>query len=228
MFRTGNNYTDYLSLVVIYFPLIPVILILFQKNYHKEPFGSLLLICLLDFLQTVIPGQGILQNANKYTIINGCSLLEMVLLLHIFKSSLPRRIKDAMNILLLIFISVYITYFSVKGWAQPAGVFEVIQSLIIMCFLLISLPTLIRDTGLKVFESALFWITTGTLVYFFFNIILGWVDYSSGPSSRNLQAERTIFLDIASLIRYGLYLLAILLFRERKPAGAEEEADGTY
>lgn len=215
MFKTGNNFADFFCLTIIIFPLIPVILISFQKNYGKGIFNFLLIICLLGFLKGLAPITKTLPPDNQSMITNICSLLEMILLIQIFKTSLSGKTKDVLNITIIAFLSVYITYFSIKGWSVTSKEFEVIQSYIIMAAIIVSLPPLIRTTNLGVFESPLFWITGGTLVYTFLYLLLEWVDSSSGSVSRGLQTEKNMFLSIAALIRYSLYILAVLLARRQ-------------
>jgi hypothetical protein len=211
MFKTGNNFADFFCLAIILLPLIPVILISFQRNYGKGLFNFLLVVCLLGFLKGLALITKTFPAGNQSIITNICSLLEMILLIQIFKTSLTGKTKDVLNIIIIAFLSVYITYFSIKGWSITTKEFEVIQSYLILAAIIVSLPPLIRATNLGVFESPLFWITGGTLVYFFLYILLEWVDSSSGPVSRGLQTEKNMFLSIAALIRYSLYILAVLL-----------------
>jgi hypothetical protein len=209
MFKTGNSFVDYFCLAIILLPLIPVILISFQRNYGKGMLNFLLVICLVGFLKGLTSITNAMTAGNQSIVTNVCSLLEMILLMQIFKTSLKGITKDVLNITTIAFLSVYITYFSIKGWATTSRELEVIQCFIILAAILFSLPPLIRSANLEVFESPLFWITTGSLVYFFLYILLEWVDSSTGQVSRSLQTEKNIFLSIAALIRYSFYIRAI-------------------
>lgn len=213
MFKTGNNFADYFFFATIFLPLIPVILIFLQKNYGKEPLNLLMIVCLFNFIDGFIRAIPINSIENQYVAKNIFSLLEMILLTQLFASILNSRIKNILNIFLVAYLSVYLTFFSIKGWQLNSKVFDSLQSCIIIGVALLSLPPLIRAANLYIFQSALFWIATGTLFYFFLSALLEWIVAFCLPLSRLPNEEKKIFMTIADLVRYSFYILAVVLYR---------------
>jgi hypothetical protein len=213
MLKTGNNFTDYFFLATTFLPLIPAILIFLQKNYGKEPLNLLLIVCIFNFIDGFTRHVPMSDFDNQYVTKNVFSLLEMILLTQLFASILTGRTKTILNIFLVVFLSVYLTFFSIKGWQLNSKVFDSLQSCIIMGVALLSLPPLIRTANLHIFQSALFWIAGGTLFYFFLSALLEWIVFCCLPLSRIPNEEKMIFMTIADLVRYSFYTLAVLLYR---------------
>ncbi|HMH20683.1 MAG TPA: hypothetical protein VK563_02850 [Puia sp.] len=203
MFKTGNIFIDYFLGVDAFLPLLPVILIFIRKTYRKEQLNFLMIVCLLNFILGMIRAIPLL-GPEKLPIVNNLfSLLELISLTQLFKPALSGKSKDLFNIFLISFLSVLLTYFSVKGWGIFSIGFDTLQSAIIIGVILLSLPFLVRSTALRIFEAPLFWIAMGTLFYFLIFILIEWVD-GDNP-------EKTVLLGVASFVRYILYTLAILL-----------------
>lgn len=213
MFTTGNTFTDALLLITSFLPLIPAALIFFSKNSGESPLNLLLVICLLNFIQGLIKACTPFGFENQYITNNILSLLELILLTQLFKPLLSRKMKDVLNILLVAFLSAIITYFSLEGWSLDYPGLDTLQNGIIIGVILVSLPPLMKATNLRIFQSPLFWIAGGTLFYFLIFTLLEWVGPCCLPAPRSLPAEKMIFLGIAGLIRYVLYILAALVPR---------------
>lgn len=213
MFKTGNNFINYLLLAAAFLPLLPVILIFLRKIYLKEQLNFLMIVCLLNFIEGLISRIPLLTSERQPIINNLFSLLELIALTQLFKPTLSSGTRNIFNIFLISFLSVILTYFSLKGWGISSIELDTLQSCIIIGVILLSLPSLIRGTDLHIFESPLFWIAGGTLFYFLIFILLQWVGDSYLSISRSPDIEKMIFLAIAGFIRYSLYTLAILFYR---------------
>jgi hypothetical protein len=222
MLRTGNNFADYFLLAVLFLPLVPVTLIFLQRSYGKEPLNLLMIVCLLNFIKGLAQIIPLNHSENQYITHNIFSLLELILLIQLFKTPLSGKTRITLNIFLIAFLSTYLTYFSIKGWEFSSLGLDTLQNCIIIGTIFLSLPPLIRTTDLYIFQSPLFWIATGTLSYFFLLIILDWAAPYFPPLSPALNKETRIFLTIAEIVRYGLYTLAIAL--PRLPAETENES----
>jgi hypothetical protein len=223
MFKTGNNFADYFFLAATFLPLIPVLLIFLQRHYDKEPLNLLMIVCLFNLVDAFLRNFPMVDPENQYISQNIFSLLEMILLTQLFISILPAKGRNILNIFLVAFVSVYLTFFSVKGWQLNSKVFDNLNSCIIIGVALISMPTLIRASNLHIFESTLFWIAGGTLFYFFLSALLQWIVACCLPVSRLPNEEKEILMAVADLVRYSFYILAIMLYRS--PAQMNGEPD---
>jgi hypothetical protein len=226
MFKTGNTFVDYFLAGSAFLPLLPVILIFLRKIYKREQLNFLMIVCLLNFTGGMIKATAVLSPEKQPIVNNLFSLLELISLTQLFRPALRGRAKDLFNIFLISFLSVILTYFSVKGWGISSIGFDTLQSLIIIGVILLCLPWLVKSTALHIFETPLFWIAMGTLFYFLIFILMEWVDGSRATLSPGLalspaaltsltstDPEKVILLGVAAFIRYILYTLAILLCR---------------
>src|SRR5882724_7017681 len=219
MLKTGNTFIDYFMVATTFLPLLPVVLIFLRRPRLGEQLNFLMIVCLLNFIGAMIKGIPLLSPEKQPIVNNLFSLLELIALTQLFRPALSGRAKDLFNIFFISFLSVLLTYFSVKGWGISSIGFDTLQSCVIIGVILLSLPWLIRSGALHVFESPLFWIAMGTLFYFLISILMEWVDGSrSGPLAPP-DTEKVGFLAIAAFIRYTLYSLAALL---RYPAPSKD------
>jgi hypothetical protein len=223
MFKTGNTSADYFLSAVTFLPLLPVILIFFRKGYVREQLLFLLIVCLLNFIGGLIREEGLLE-ASKQSILNNLfSLLELIAITQLFRPVLDARAKDLFSIFMVSYLSMLLTYFSVKGWAVSSIGLDTLQDGIIIGVILLSLPPLVRSMALYIFEFPLFWIAAGTLFYFLIFILLEWVDGRYLSPTGSPDPEKMVFLAIAAFIRYVFYSLAILFCRPVGAIGRPEE-----
>ena len=210
MVKTGNTFIDYFLLTITFLPLAPALIILFQKDYSKAPLNLLMMLCLLDFIKGFSNQTDLLASDNRNIITNIFSLLELILLIRLFRVPLGKKMREALNIFQIAFLSSLLTWLSIKGWGQNNMILDSLLRGIFISVVLLGLPPLVRERGLSIFNSPLFWIAGGTLFYFLISLLLEWVGPSCGLISGPVDIEGHIFLSIAVLIRYLLYLLAIL------------------
>jgi len=209
MFKPGNSFADYLFITVTFLPLLPAIFILFQKNFGKSPLDILLIICLVNFIRD-LPIHLYMLNWEGQNILNNvCYPIELILFARLFRTTLLKPLREGLTVILVAFLSSMLTWLSIKGWENDTPVLEIIQYSILIGTILPSLPFLVRSKGLDIFRSSLFWIAGGTLFYLFILLLLKWAN----PGGQ-LNAEDKIFLSLAALIRYSLYMLAALPGRD--------------
>lgn len=205
--KTGDPLFDYLIITVSFFPLLPVIFIFFKKAYRKEQLNFLMVVCLLNFMQAMSLRFTHLGEENQLIINNIFPLPEMVLLTLLFLPLPRKKIRDLLTIFLVAFLSVTVTYFSVKGWGTSGREFEMIESATIIAVILLRMPSLIRSSNLFIFQSPLFWIAGGSLFYFLIYILLAVV---GDPK----EEGELLFLTMAGAVRYLLYLVAVLVEKD--------------
>jgi hypothetical protein len=219
MFTTGNSFSDYLFIAITFLPLLPAILILFQKNFGKEPLNLILIICLVNFIRDLPVHLHMLTKEDQGVINNICYPIELTLLARLFRTTVKKPVRNILTIVLVAFLSSLLTWLSVKGWENNNPGLEMLKNGILIGVILVSLPPLVRSKGLEIFRSSLFWIAGGTLFYLLIILLMEWVNPCCILSSDPINAEYRIFLSLAAFIRYLLYILAVLPGRDEVPAG---------
>jgi len=209
MFKPGNSFADYLFITVTFLPLLPAMFILFQKSFGKGPLDILLIICLVGFIRDLPIHFNMLDTQGQNTLNNVYYPLELILLARLFRTTLIKPLREGLTIILVAFLSSMLTWLSIKGWENNTPGLQTLQNGILIGMILLSLPYLVRAKGLDILRSSLFWIAGGTLFYLIVLLLLKWAN----PSG-SLNAEDKIFLSITSLIRYTMYMLAVLPGRD--------------
>jgi hypothetical protein len=208
--KTGNTFIDYFLLTMGFLPLLTVMLIFFKRVWFKEQFIFLMIVCLLKSMESVLLQSVSLVPENQYIIVNTCSLIELPLLALVFRPLFGGKAKDRLDIFLVGFLSVAVTYFSLRGWGHDGGIFGILESGIIITVILITMPQQIRTANLDIFQSPLFWIAAGSLFYFVISLLLEWAGALSarpdGPDTGQL-----LFLTLAGLVRFLLYIAAVVI-----------------
>jgi hypothetical protein len=212
MLKTGNIFIDFFSQVVIFFPLLPVIIIFLRRIYQKEVLNYLMILCLLNFSRDLAVQTLQIKYINQGSIRNIFSLLEFVIVIQIFKSILKEKSKEIVNIFTIAILSAIITYYLVKGSDQKKILLDVFQNSFIIMLTAYSLVMIVQYENLRIFYSALFWIATGTLFYFVIAMLLDIIDDCCPQLQHPITTDKMLLLNIASLVRYFFYTLATLLY----------------
>jgi hypothetical protein len=232
MFTTGNRFIDYLFIAITFLPLIPAALTLFS-NFGKEPLPLIFIICLVNFVRDLPVHLQMLTQQDQNVINNVCYPIELLLFARLFLPVWTKPIRYSLTIFLVAFLSSLLTWFSVKGWENGNPGLEALKNTILLAIVLLSLPPLVRSKGLDIFRSPLLWMAGGTLFYLLILLLLEWVNpcclLSPGPggspglgSSLALpDAENSVFLSLAALVRYLLYTLAVWPGREDRPGSTD-------
>jgi len=213
MLKTGNTFIDYLLVAIRFLPLLPVLLIFFKKLYLKEPLNFLLILCLLDFVAGLIRQSAILNAGHQSVVNNVFFILEWILLSQLFKATLSGKIREQLNIFLIIVLSILFTFYSLRGWDFNSPLLNTLQGCLILAVVFLSLPPLVRNSGLHVFGSPLLWIAGGCLFYYPIFILLEWLGTGWLPLCQcPADMEKLAMLSIAGFVRYVLYTMAVLFY----------------
>ncbi len=219
MFKTGNSLIDAFSLAVAFLPLLPVLIILLKRIYREEALNFLMLLCLINF----IPGFTLqlleVPDAGKAFIENIFSLLELLILVQIFKPVLPARSKEIVNILAIAFLSAMITFYLLRGISAQKIMPQGLQSGIIIAITLLALASIIKSDNMQVLRYPLFWIATGTLFYFSTLFLISFAHWCCIPQGRHAGRDKLVLLNVAALARYFFYILAAALYIDRGKEG---------
>ncbi len=217
---SGNSLSENLFIASTFLPLLPAILILFQKNFAKEPLNIILIICLVNFIRDLPGNTHMLTKENQAVIGNVCYPIELILLTCLFRTSLAKPMRRILTIILVAILSSLLTWLTVKGWESSNPGLETLKNGILIGIILLSLPPIVRVKGLDIFQSSLFWIAGGTLFYLLILLLLEWVNPCCILSPAPMTAENRVILFLTALIRYTLYVLAVLPGRDETPAEA--------
>jgi hypothetical protein len=214
MSKTGNYFIDSFSLAVVFFPLLPVIVVLFRKIYHRDVLNYLMILCLLNFVNNLNLQLLQVTAISRFSATHVFSLLEMVVLIQLFKTGLKKSYREFINILTIAFLSAVVTYYFMKGANQRMSLLDGIQDAWIILLAAISLVNIVRNNYLQIFYSSLFWIAAGTLFYFLIAMLLDSVEGSFLPSQHAAAMDKIILLDIAAVARYLFYLIAAWIYNK--------------
>ena len=221
--KTGNILLDLLSIVSIFSPLWPAAIIFLKKQYQQETLNFLMILCLLNFLRSYQLAFLPLAEAAEQMMLNAFSLIELSLMLLLFKSSLPLKTDRTAHIVLIVFFSVIITAYLFNGLKEKNVLLTWGGELAILFLSLFYIAKLISEGSIYIFNKPIFWIAVGSLFYFFTAMIvqiIGWY-YQELPQSNNI--EKKALLDIAGLARYFFYALAALYFKHPKKRKAHTD-----
>jgi len=208
MLKTGNTIIDFFSQVNVFFPLLPVIIIFFRGIYQKESLNYLVILCLLNFCQDIAMQTLHVKYVNQSSIRNIFSLLELIVIVQIFKTILQDRFREMINIMTIALLSAMVTYFLVKGADQKNPVLEILRNGFIVILLGYCLVAIVKSENLRIFYSPVFWIATGTLFYFVIVLLLDFVEKCCPELQNPIATDKMLLLNIASAIRYFFYTLA--------------------
>jgi len=221
MFKTGVPFIDLFSLVVVFLPLLPVIIILARKIYQLDVLNFLMILCLINFISGLNLQLLPVTHTGRLGAAHVFSLLELVILTQLFKSGLTRKYRELIDILTIAFLSAVITYYLLKGVDQhPVLLEETINGWIILSAAL-SLLQIVHRNYLRIFNSPLFWIATGTLFYFVIAMLLELITATRLSLPQSITTEKTVLLNIAATTRYLFYTLAAWIYN--RPTHSDQQ-----
>lgn len=223
MLKTGNLFIDLFSQAIIFIPLFPVIIIFLRSVYQKDLLTYLLILCILNFIGNLLPR--ITKTTHLFTVSaqHLFSLLELVLLVQIFKSVLHQKLKGLIEVFLIAFVSSVTTYYLLKGVDQDGLEWGIVQDSLILLVGIAAVGQGLSNNSLYVLRQPLFWITVGTLFYFAVSFVVGLADSCCSTKDSSMIQDKTILLDIALVVRYAFYCMAALAYqhppRDREDMG---------
>jgi hypothetical protein len=214
--QTGILFIDALTLVCIFLPLLPVVLIFFKSIYQNEVLNFLMILCLLNFIKGVliiVPGLIIINQKNIVTIF---ALPEFIILILIFRSIFFGKIKNMLTIFLIAFLSSAVTYYLLNGMAERKQTMEILQQLIIFIIAVIGLFELINKNDMEFFSIPLSWIAIGTVFYFSISVLIKILNTLSPQLKTETNFDTQLLLNIAGFVRYLFYTFAALSYKPKR------------
>jgi len=210
MFKTGNTVIDAASRIFDFLPLLPLLVIIVRHAYRQEALNFLMILCFLDFIQNLVSEVFKAPQSVQTGIRNIFLLLELLIFTQIFKYEFSKRGKEILLLLTIGFLSAILTYYLITGVDHEIPALEFLQNLLIGMLILYSLPRLVRQDNLRIFQSPYFWIGAGTLFYIVLALLMQFAEkccLEISPQGKH-ESEKIILLSIANLVRYLFYTLA--------------------
>ena|ERR1700691_2621904 len=213
--RPENVLIDAFFLTNAFFSILPAAFIIVKGKYFKEVLNLLMSLCLLNFIENIllviIPHS---QATDQTTIQNIFSVVELMLVIQMFSSALHGKSKDILSIFSIIFLTSIVTFYLSKGAGEKRMSIEIIFQIIIILTVGSIFFYFIEQHGLLILNYPLFWIAVGTLFYYLIALLVNIID--SGSAAGN---DRIIMLNIASVVRYIFYVLAVLFQKDNGKPG---------
>jgi hypothetical protein len=218
MLKTGIDFIDGFSQLLVFLPLLPVMIILLRRVYHAELILQLMVLCLLQFLPSIILQNIAVTPIGRQSVINIFSLLELLIYLKMFRVFFDKPTRKWLDIVVIALLSAMLTYYIMRGTGQVNEPVKLLQNGFIVVLILAGLPQLVKHFDLRIFQSALFWISAGTLFYLLMWVLVAWAATGQPKPQINMHNDwdKTIILNMAGFIRYVFYCLAALLYRSPK------------
>jgi hypothetical protein len=217
MEQTGGSLFIALSLVVMVLPLIPLCIFFVRKVHLTPVLNTLRIVCLFIFLQHLVTGF-MLRNTPVIQPIT--QLIEFLLAFYMIKWMMTDKpMRDIMNMLMVSFLSVIVTIYTIKGIMSFPKTITAIQGIILFTLAFIVLLQLINNKQMVMIHEPAFWIAGGILCYYgmsvFMEAILTW---NSGLSQQ-INQEKNLVLLATEVIRFAFFTTAAYV------AGASRDAE---
>ena len=208
MEKTGIGLYEILSLVTILLPLIPLFIIFISKSYRQDALSLLMIFCMVSFIQNVIlyvPG---LVTINQDFIKIVFALAQFVLLLLIIRVTMDSKfIREGIKIILVSFVTVVITLFTLNRVQAYGLSIEIGECIILVCLSLLALFHIIKNQDIYIFYSPLFWIAGGTFFYYTMYLLTQSLpEKNTLPSTPNEQKQMLLLIII--FVQFIFYTIA--------------------
>jgi hypothetical protein len=208
MDKTGIGLLEILALVAILLPLIPIFIIFVTKAYKEDTLALLMVLCLVSFIQNLILYVPKFVSIDILFIRATFHLAQFIILLILLEMVVSGKwLQEGIKILLVSFVSVVITVYSLKGIQHSIKIIELMQALFLILITVIALLQLIRSQDIHIFHSPMFWVAVGT--FFHYSIFL--ITQSVPEYKAVLHGEpeqRKILLLIIILVQFIFYTIA--------------------
>lgn len=186
--------------------LLPVY-ILFARKVTVSPILNVLRgLCLFVFLQYLTlyfiqPGFPALQT--------GFRLAAFTLVFYLLKLMLSSsQVKDGMNMILVSFLSVIITIYSLKGINAYVGTITIIQASLLTILAFVVLFQLISDRHIVLLNEPGFWIAGGVLCFFAMVVFMEAIAGNQSELSIQIQQEKDLIVIVADILRMVFFIVA--------------------
>jgi hypothetical protein len=213
--KTGIHFIDGFSLLLVVLPLLPVIILLVRRVYQSELILLLAILCVLQFLPSLILQVVSTTPIGRYSVLNIFSLLELLIYLQIFRVFFEKSTRKWLDIVVIALLSAMLTYYIVMGTGRFNEPLNFLQNGFVVILILTGLPLLIKHFDLRIFQSALFWISAGTLFYLLISLLVSWatIGQPQPKISDHNDWDRIIIINIANFVRYIFYSIAALIYK---------------
>jgi hypothetical protein len=215
MFKTGIHFIDGFSQLLLLLPLLPVGIVLFRRIYHSDLFLLLSSLCLVQLVPLLLFQIITTTDRGKNSVLNIFSLIELLIYLQIFRVFFNKTMRKWLDIIVIALLAAILTYFIMRGTGQFNKNLNLLQNGFVVVLILAGLPSLVKLFDLRIFQSALFWISAGTLFYLLIWLLVA--STSTGPpqpqSGDIKEWDKAVIINTASFVRYVFYCFSALVYK---------------
>jgi hypothetical protein len=162
MVKTGASITIVLPLVVMLLSLLPVGILFIRKVSANKILNVMSLLCLFFFFRHLTVYY-VLPNTPLITI--GLQLVEFTIVFYLIRLMIQSaQIKYLLNMVLVSFLSVIITIYTIKDVQTYSSAIYSIQSIIIALLAIVALLEMINNSQLILAIEPAFWIACGLAI----------------------------------------------------------------
>lgn len=214
MVETGGCIFIALPLVVMLLSLLPVYILFVRKVAFLATLNVLRALCFFVFLQYLTlyfiqPGFPALQPAFR--------LAEFTLGFYLFKLMMTSgHVKDLMKMMLVSFLSVLITLYTLRGISVYAGIITIIQSSLLTILAFVTLYQLISNRQIMIANDPGFWIAGGLLCYNGMVVLMEALAGNRSGLSLQIQQEKDLIITVADILRMTFFIVAATMAGKHK------------
>jgi hypothetical protein len=209
MVETGGSIFIALSLAIMLMALLPVCILFIRKVPPRAVLSVMSILCLFVFLRHLT--LTFLQPGSPF-ISTGFKLAEFTLAFYLLKiMMISGRGKDLMNMILVSFLSVIITIYSLKGIAAYTKAITVIQAVMITVAALIILLQSISSRRMTLIDEPVFWLTGGLLCHYGMELFMEAITASNSGLSQQIQQQKDLVLMGTEIIQLAFFSVAAII-----------------
>ncbi len=198
-----------LSLVAILLPLIPVFIIFISKAYKEDVLALLMGLCLVSFIQNLILYIPRVVPLDILFIKASFELMNYIILLVLINLVIEGRWwREAIKILLVSFVSVVITIYSISGVEAYLANVEIAQASLMILLNFVLLLQLIRRHDIFIFQSPMFWFAGGTFFYYSMFLLTHALPEYKAVLQVGPQQQKKALLLIVIIVQFVFYVIA--------------------
>lgn len=164
-------------------------------------------LCLVTFIQNLLLYVPRFVPLDIFFIRAIFQLINYIILLVLLQVVIEQKwLRELTKLLLVSFVSVVVTIYSIAGISGYLPKIETIQSLLLIALNLIVLFQLIKSRDIYIFLSPMFWIAGGSFFYYCMFLLTQSIPEYKGISAETPQKK--ILLLVIILIQFIFYIIA--------------------
>ncbi len=213
MFGPGED-NSYFQLFADFTPLVPLVTIYWKRAFPYQPLSLLSVLLVLSMVFNLISFFPQANNELLQILSNLFLLLELIfygLVLH--EITRNRTLSLILFFLLTIFLTISISYFSMKGFYTFAKPARLVSNLLLLILSVTSITYLVYTETSLIINLPGFWIAAGICFFSAMQLLVDSLGkIMPGITEKEIKTA-LIFVYLAETIRQGCFTISALCFR---------------